>query len=91
MDPLNLIPLGTLTGLTTKPSIVVPGDDEGNLYFVVADNDSDPTDWTYTTTEAAEIDGTADSAEIQDVDSDGDNEIFVTAYDEGCVHVYRVY
>jgi hypothetical protein len=74
-----------------KPIIILSGDDDGCVYLLQAVHDDDPNDWQYYMKTIHESKGsTIGQISIEDVDNDGHPELFVPAYNEGIVYIYRL-
>lgn len=73
-----------------KPVIFLSGDDDGCVYKLEAVHDDDPLDWQYDMTILHQYTGTIGQLSIEDVDNDGHPELFVPAYNEGMVYIYRL-
>jgi len=74
-----------------KPIIILSGDDDGCVYLLEAVHDDDPLDWQYSmkTIHKSEQ-STIGQISIEDVDNDGHPELFVPAYNDGIVYIYRL-
>ncbi|KAL3842781.1 hypothetical protein ACJMK2_020767 [Sinanodonta woodiana] len=73
---------------STKPIIVVPGDDDGAAYYLTPRSQS-TTDWSYLRTKFYdEGDGIVGAIAHADVNGDGFEELFVPAYTKNMVLVY---
>lgn len=74
-----------------KPVLVLAGDDDGCVYLLEALHDDDPSNWEYSTTVIHRSSkSTIGQVSVEDVDGDGHPEMFVPAYDEGIVYIYRL-
>lgn len=74
-----------------KPIILLSGDDDGCVYLLEAVRDSDPSDWQYTITKLYDSGGSiVGQLSIEDVDQDGNPELFVPVYDRDTVLIYRL-
>ncbi|UJR07648.1 hypothetical protein I4U23_011936 [Adineta vaga] len=74
-----------------KPVLVLSGDDDGCVYLLEALHDNDPTNWEYSKKIIHRSSkSTIGQISIEDVDNDGHPEMFVPAYNEGIVYIYRL-
>lgn len=73
-----------------KPIIILSGDDDDCAYLLEALHDDDPSDWQYIMTTIYNSTGTIGQITIEDVDNDGHPELFIPAYNEGMVYIYRL-
>ncbi|CAF1114314.1 unnamed protein product [Adineta steineri] len=74
-----------------KPVIILSGDDDGCVYSLEALHDDDPSNWEYSKKIIHQSKkSTIGQISIEDVDSDGHPEMFVPAYNEGIVYIYRL-
>jgi hypothetical protein len=78
------------TAARKKPVIILSGDDDGCVYILEAVHDDDPSDWQYNMKTIHQYTGTVGQVSIEDVDNDGHPELFVPAYNEGIVYIYRL-
>ena len=74
-----------------KPILILSGDDDGCVYLIEAIHDDDPTNWEYTAKIIHKSEkSTIGQVSVEDVDDDGHPEMFVPAYNEGIVYIYRL-
>jgi hypothetical protein len=74
-----------------KPILILSGDDDGCVYSLEAVHDDDPTNWDYTMKKVHQSEkSTIGQVSVGDVDGDGYAEMFVPAYNEGIVYIYRL-
>jgi hypothetical protein len=74
-----------------KPVLVLSGDDDGCVYLLEAIHDDDPSNWDYSNKIIHQSEkSTIGQLSIEDVDNDGHPEMFVPAYNEGVVYIYRL-
>jgi len=74
-----------------KPILILSGDDDGCVYLVEAIHDDDPLNWEYSAKIIHQSKrSTIGQVSIADVDNDGHPELFVPAYNEGVVYIYRL-
>ncbi|CAF3100364.1 unnamed protein product [Rotaria sp. Silwood2] len=74
-----------------KPSLIISGDDDGCVYLLEAIHDDDPSNWEYSIKIIHQSDkSTIGQVSVEDVDNDCHPEMFVPAYNEGIVYIYRL-
>lgn len=74
-----------------KPIIILSGDDDGGVYLLEAIHDNDPSDWQYSIkTIHKSTKSTIGQISIEDVDNDGHPELFIPAYNDDKVFIYRL-
>ncbi|CAF4110148.1 unnamed protein product [Rotaria socialis] len=74
-----------------KPILILSGDDDGCVYLLEAIHDNDPSNWEYSTTIIHKSEkSTIGQVTVEDVDNDGYLEMFVPAYNENIVYIYRL-
>lgn len=74
-----------------KPILILSGDDDGCVYLLEAVHDNDPKNWEYSMKIIHQSEkSTIGQVSIEDVDNDGNPEMFVLAYNEGIVYIYRL-
>ncbi|CAF0972858.1 unnamed protein product [Rotaria sordida] len=74
-----------------KPILILSGDDDGCVYLLEAIHDNDPSNWEYSMKIIHQSEkSTIGQVSVEDVDSDGHPEMFVPAYNEGIVYIYRL-
>ncbi|CAF1170957.1 unnamed protein product [Rotaria sp. Silwood1] len=74
-----------------KPILILSGDDDGCVYLLEAIHDNDPLNWEYSIKIIHQSDkSTIGQVSVEDVDNDGHPEMFVPAYNEGIVYIYRL-
>eukprot|EP00300_Choanocystis_sp_HF-7_P004257 c13268_g1_i1.p5 GENE.c13268_g1_i1~~c13268_g1_i1.p5 ORF type:complete len:113 (-),score=27.38 c13268_g1_i1:83-421(-) len=73
---------------TTKPSILVSGDDAGTV-SVLWPASEDSSDWQYVEERWLNSTGTVGGVEVGDIDSDGFLDVFVPEYGAGFLHLYH--
>lgn len=75
-----------------KPILILAGDDDGCVYLLEAIHDDDPSNWEYSTKIIHQSEkSTIGQISVEDVDNDGHLEMFVPAYNEGIVYIYRLF
>jgi hypothetical protein len=95
-SPGDAIPFFATTGVekdvnrSSKPFVLVSGDNGNNLFILVPKKPDDPTDWTYTKQMVDYIGADVGRIAIGDTDGDGYNELFVPAYDHGQILHYKL-
>ncbi|CAF1641317.1 unnamed protein product, partial [Adineta ricciae] len=74
-----------------KPVLILSGDDDGCVYLLEALHDDDPSNWEYSKKVIHRSSkSTIGQVSVEDVDNDGHPEMFVPAYNEGLVYIYRL-
>ncbi|CAF0836564.1 unnamed protein product, partial [Didymodactylos carnosus] len=71
-----------------KPVIALSGDDDGCAYILEAQSE-DVSDWNYTLTKFHQVESTVGQLSGEDIDNDGNPEIFVPSYGQGQMTIYR--
>ena len=78
-------------GNSTKPSIILVGDDSGQAFTLTRPTSELKGDWNYKVTPFLDTgSGTVGEIAKGDVDQDGHDEVFVSAYNQNKVYVYRI-
>lgn len=74
-----------------KPILILSGDDDGCVYLIEPLHDDDPSNWDYSIKVIHKsTKSTIGQVQVEDVDNDGHLELFVPAYNEGIVYIYRL-
>jgi hypothetical protein len=74
-----------------KPVLLLSGDDDGCVYLIQAIHDDDPSNWEYSVKIIHRSEkSTIGQISVEDVDNDGHPELFVPAYNENIVYIYRL-
>merc|ERR1712194_715930 len=82
-------PMGLELRPRGKPYVFVSGDNSNSIFCLVPNSEA-ASDWTYTKVELAFLGADIGRASIADTDGDGFVEIYVPAYDNDVIAVFKL-